>query len=462
MKKNLKKVIVVPMALSMVFTTVNMNLGLLTNNAYAVENSKEDNYKYKEIANKTIDEICEEMSKYPIDPHYHELMISFNKLGREIPTKWIEDLHVEKTDFNVSTRQMLPLSCLAVNIDPTNVEGVDLIEELYNNDYGKVDCDKDDDDNDKVSEYGYTFRLGYALLCLNGGNFNIPESAKWNKDKIINKLVYLQFKDLDEEAEDRYSWSDNGNFADISTMSTVISALAPYYNKNKDVKEVVDKGLKTLSEMQNDDGTFSNGNYSCVLQTSYAIIGLCELGIDIDNDERFIKNGNTLIDGLLKFKTEDKKGFSLYFDKRKTKEFDEMCTERGLRALVAYKNLKEHKGSIYKFDFKDEDFKIKNLTNPKDFQLGKEGTVKVNINNYTKEEKEATLIVGVYDDNNKLVDSYVAPKSTVKINSTVNLEGKVKIPTSGQYEVKAFIWDNLDDMNSHCKEIKIPIEKAEK
>ena len=149
MKKSLKKAIVVPMALSMVFTTVNMNLGLLTNSAYAVENSKEDNYKYKEIVNKTIDEICQEISGKSIKSDYHEFMISFNKLGREIPTKWIEDLDINKTAFNLGTRQMIPLSCLAANIDPTNVEGVDLIEEICNNNYGKVEFSEKDDDKEE-------------------------------------------------------------------------------------------------------------------------------------------------------------------------------------------------------------------------------------------------------------------------------------------------------------------------
>lgn len=99
-----------------------------------------------------------------------------------------------------------------------------------------------------------------------------------------------------------------------------LQALSPYYNSEKlysykqsatgedaekTVREVVDEAVLCLSEMQLDTGDFMSWGTENVESTDQVLIALCSLGIDPLNDERFIKNGNTLLDGILKYKMED-------------------------------------------------------------------------------------------------------------------------------------------------------------
>lgn len=79
-----------------------------------------------------------------------------------------------------------------------------------------------------------------------------------------------------------------------------LQALAPYYNTREDVKEAVDKAVNHLSQAQGTDGSYGNPE-----ATSQVIVALCTLGIDPDQDDRFIKVGSSLVDGLLMYALED-------------------------------------------------------------------------------------------------------------------------------------------------------------
>lgn len=77
------------------------------------------------------------------------------------------------------------------------------------------------------------------------------------------------------------------------------------------------------------------------------ITGLSSLGINSLNDSRFIKNGNSLISGLLSYTLEDNSGFG-YID---NSELNKLATEQGFRALISYVGLDSY-GAYNIYDIK--------------------------------------------------------------------------------------------------------------
>lgn len=88
------------------------------------------------------------------------------------------------------------------------------------------------------------------------------------------------------------------------------------------------------------------------------------------------------------------------------------------------------------------------------FKKGEEAHLKVKSTNISKANKEVSLIIALYDKaNNKLVNySYV--NKTLKANETEELAGGFLIPEIGNYVVKGFVWDNMQDMNI----LSLPVE----
>lgn len=102
------------------------------------------------------------------------------------------------------------------------------------------------------------------------------------------------------------------------------------------------------------------------------------------------------------------------------------------------------------------DFKVENLNKEKQFKLGSQPKIFIRAINNTKEEKEAELIVALYNKQGKILNlgsSYqkIAP------NNTVGLRVLLSVPDKGDYVIKTFVWDSLDGMKPISNAIEIPV-----
>lgn len=70
------------------------------------------------------------------------------------------------------------------------------------------------------------------------------------------------------------------------------------------MRQAVDAALTVLSALQLDTGDFISWGTQNVESTCQVAVALCSLGIDPASDSRFIKNGNTLIDGIMRYRHE--------------------------------------------------------------------------------------------------------------------------------------------------------------
>ncbi|QHI71386.1 S-layer homology domain-containing protein [Aminipila terrae] len=168
----------------------------------------------------------------------------------------------------------------------------------------------------------YSTIAPYVLLSLNQGNYNTDDL----------KIIYINYL-IDQLKNADWSWG-------VDTPAMVLQGLAPYYNR-EDVKPEIDKIILALSEKQD-----INGSYGNPYSDASIIITLAQLGINPDTDSRFIKNGKSVVDGLLSYKLDSNDGFYVTEGK-----YDEYATVQGFLALIAASEVMENGQPYNVYDF---------------------------------------------------------------------------------------------------------------
>lgn len=172
----------------------------------------------------------------------------------------------------------------------------------------------------------------YGLHLLNNG----VECEKYTPVSLAEKIISF----LNEDG----GFSVTGSASDIDVTSMAITALAPFYEKNDDVKKAIDSSLLFISKNQLESGGFSSYGVENCESAAQVITALCALNIDPETDERFIKNGNTAMDSMLSFRCGDG-SFSHVFGE----EENGMATEQAFFALCSLKHFKNGETSLFLF-----------------------------------------------------------------------------------------------------------------
>jgi hypothetical protein len=214
------------------------------------------------------------------------------------------------------------IALTAIGKDPSNVGGYDLLKPLG--------------DYEKTSYQGLN-GVSFALIALDCGNYDMPV----NDDAKVQATrdMYVQYI-LNKQLADG-GWSLAGTEADADVTAMALQALSNYQN-DKSVKDAVTKGVNCLSNIQNNDGGFDSWGVSNCESTVQVIVALGELGISLD-DQRFIKNNNSLLDNLMTFYL---KGNGFKHDTGSSVT-NLMATEQGLYALASAKRSLDDKNSLY-------------------------------------------------------------------------------------------------------------------
>ena len=206
----------------------------------------------------------------------------------------------------------LVLVLSALDKDVTDVGGHDLLKALSDMDY--------------VTQQGLSGAI-YALLAFDCRGYDIPSADKNVEQTSREGLVkYI----LDKQLKDG-GWAYSGDKAEPDMTAMALQALAAYYKTDAKVKEAADKAVTCLSKLQNTTGGYDS--YGSVNSESAAqvITALTALGIDPDNDARFVKNGASVLDSLCGFYV-DGGGFRHVSGGK----LDPTATAQGYYALAAY------------------------------------------------------------------------------------------------------------------------------
>lgn len=290
--------------------------------AEAIQSSK--NYLY----DRTQDPVCGSVGG-------DWVALGFARGDTDVPVEWFDryyaavETYVKSCDGVLHDRKYTEysrviLALTAIGKDPANVAGYNLLTPLA--------------DFEQTVFQGINGPI-FALLALDSGKYEVPEntadSTQATRDMYVDYIINAQLSDG--------GWSLMGGEVEIDLTAMALQALAKYQDR-KDVAEAVEKGLHILSDRQNENGGYP---YSAAEQTScesvaQVIVALAELGISLD-DSRFVKNGKTLLDGLLQFRQADG-GFSHLIDG----ETDLLATEQAFYALVAANRVSQGEASLYR------------------------------------------------------------------------------------------------------------------
>ena len=190
--------------------------------------------------------------------------------------------------------------------------------------------------------------LDYALIALSMLNYAIPADAKHVPQDYADRILALQMTDG--------GWSLTsmlGGGADVDVTAMTLTALAPFYRAgNAAVTTAVDKALTLLSARQSATGDYATyGLYNCE-STAQVLTALTSLGVDPMKDARFIKNGKTVLDGLLRYRLPDGSFTHSYTtdpenDAAVAGGYNYLATDQAAYAMVSLWRLQQGQNALY-------------------------------------------------------------------------------------------------------------------
>ena len=222
----------------------------------------------------------------------------------------------EELKPTTTARVILAVSTLGE--DPTDVDGIDLIELLCASDSISAGS------NEAI----------WALIALDCKDYEIPAGANGTRDKLIAEI--LKFQNSETGA---FGLTDNQT-ASIDMTAMAIQALAPYYDTNTEAKAAADKALVWLQNTMNRNCDFGSSE-----ATAQVLIALSVLGKDaLDADNGFVKSvARNLITAIDAYRCSDGGYKHLLTDAKS----NGMGTLQALMGYEAYRRYAEDENALY-------------------------------------------------------------------------------------------------------------------
>lgn len=261
-----------------------------------------------------------------IDSKYFE-----NYYGNVVNTVKESEGVLHERKYTEYSRVILALT--AIGKDPTNVAGYNLVANLA--------------DFERVIFQGINGPT-FALIALDSKDYEIPINPdvkiQGTREMYIDNILERQLPD------GGFSIAGDDTPADADMTGMVLQALSKYKDMPK-VKGAINEAVECLSKLQLEDGGYSSWGSANSESVVQVIMALTELGID-PNDDRFIKNDNSLIDNLMTFYVD---GGGFMHIKEGEKEnggaqagiVDPMATDQAMYGIVGYQRYMNQKNSFY-------------------------------------------------------------------------------------------------------------------
>lgn len=337
-----KKILSLLIILSLLVTSA-------TSLAYGAENRS---VSYRTAMDTTADYMVNQLKSPGYGAEW--IILGLARSGADVPESYYDTYYrdVEKTvkdnrgvldnrKYTEYSRVILALT--AIGKDPSNVGGYNLLEKLA--------------DFENVIWQGINGPI-WALIALDSGDYAIPQvsgvETQTSRELLIDEILSQEI--------DGGGFSLDGNEPDCDITAMAVQALSGYMDRS-DVKAAVDRAVEVLSYMQKADGTFASWGTKNAESICQVIVALAALDIDPVKDDRFIRNGNTVIDALLTFYDENG-GFRHVNTSTAGYEpiVNGMATEQSYYALTAYDRLLAGKTSLY--DMSDVEKEDDTTTDP--------------------------------------------------------------------------------------------------
>ena len=240
----------------------------------------------------------------------------------------------------------------------------------------------------------------WALIALDSHNYATSDATI--RQQCVDSILSLQHDD------GGWSLMANKTYAsdpDITGMA--LTALYPYRDQPA-VAEACAEAIACLSAMQHDNGTFASGGSECSESCAWVIVSTTTWGINPDTDSRFIKNGESVVDGLLAHYLEDEAQFQHTIGAGA----NGMATDQSCYALVAYDRFVDGKAALY--DYSDVSFSAPGMVEGKPkITLG----LPKEVNNDVGTDFNAVISIDQWDNEGKwkLVDFIMTVPDGLKV-----------------------------------------------
>jgi len=259
--------------------------------------------------------------------------VAVHQAGMKVPASYLNDIKQQvietKGEYrNITDYERDVIGITAAGGDPRDIAGYNLVEKIYNSDY----CEKNE--SCPMTRQG-TNGILYALIALDSGNYPVPSNANWTREKLKKRILELQ------EADGKWTLY-NGQGSPVDMTGIAIAALAPYKDE-PEVAAAIKRGVDWLSAEQKENGGFADPQLGETSEAaSAAIIGLTAAGVD-PQGAAFTKKDGNLLSYLIRFYNG-----AGQFRHTATGDADEVATEQGAEAMVAYQLFADGKGSVYR------------------------------------------------------------------------------------------------------------------
>lgn len=168
-----------------------------------------------------------------------------------------------------------------LDIDPADVNGLDFLAPLTD-----------------VSSKG-TGDLADALKDLDSIDLSVWRSRGVDADSVVDKYAAKMLQNQMVDGKFSYD-ADNSIWEEVQFTAENVAALAPHTDKEY-IAKAIDKAIEYLSSVQFADGSFPGRDGLPDGEATLAVLDMMNAaGISL-NDDRFVKNGNTVADGLRTF-----------------------------------------------------------------------------------------------------------------------------------------------------------------
>ena len=184
------------------------------------------------------------------------------------------------------------------------------------------------------------------MITLDSESYTVPDGSRYTRTGIIKEILAA------EEPGGGFGL-DKGTF-DIDITAMALQALAPYYGSQNalsvgispgEISRTVDRALARLASVMKENCTFCSYGAENTESTAQVIIALCSLGIDPRTDERFMRGGKNIVDGMQSFLLPG----SVYRHSANDSEGNLMSTEQAMLAHIALYKADHKLGRLYDF-----------------------------------------------------------------------------------------------------------------
>lgn len=261
------------------------------------------------------------------------MILALARSDAEVPSGLLDayysllEQHVSSQNGVLTTNKYTEYSRTALVVtalgkDPQNVGGHDMLKPLG--------------DFDATCTQGINGAI-WALIALNAAGVDAPVNEEAATQGTCE--LYLQ-KILDSQLEDG-GFALSGTIADADVTAMALTALS-FYDDRTEVSAAIDSALQCLSSMQDENGGFGTYGEPTCESSAQVLTALSSLGISVE-DERFVKNGNTVLDDLLTYALAD--GSFIHLKSLGTS--DQMATEQAFYAMVAQERMENGSSALF-------------------------------------------------------------------------------------------------------------------